>query len=218
MRPLAYLISVAIVCNVAGCAIAPRDDGLTPAEAVQAKRIEFQQADAGNRVRDDALEAYLGRTLAALDPHPTSPIVLYVIDDPTPQADLLANRVLRLRLSLLLALRSEDELLFVMAHELAHRDLDHLSARRGSGWNPAAAEREADGHAVATLRRLGRRASAGVELLARLSTDANDAAYRHALADRIEGLRRIEPDAPPQPLSEWPLDAILEPYRDGAER
>jgi hypothetical protein len=113
---------------------------------------------------------------------------IHVLDRPTPRADLLGGQVVVLHLGLLVRTRDEAELAFVLAHELAHRRLGHVAARRLADWDAQAAELAADRDAARTLQRLGYRVSAGSELLRRLLETSRSGAARELIEARIQAL------------------------------
>ena len=159
---------VGLATLLAGCAGAPRAPGdLTAWEAERIERLEAALAASPTRVRDPVLLDYLGELLRRLAP--AGAPRLYVVEASAPQADLLGARVLRLRTGLLAAVANEDELAFVLAHELAHDALGHTQARRQAGWDATRAELEADAAAAQALARLGYQAGAGRALLRRLA-------------------------------------------------
>lgn len=195
-----------MTCLLAGCTATPSTDGLTTWEAGRLDRLERALAASPERVGDASLLDYLEQLLRRLSPGITPPR-LYVIRGSAPQAELLGDRLLRVRTGLLAAVRSEDELAFVLAHELAHRELGHMGARRAADWDGAGAEREADAVALKRLTVLGYDRAAGRALLSRLAADP---AAHAALRDRIEAL----PDEPPAtPRASQAFERALAPYR-----
>lgn len=162
-------------------------DGLTRLEREELQRRERQLDTSPQRVRDAGLDAYLRRLLARLDPEAQA-LRIHVVDRPEPQADLLGGQAVVLRTGLLEQLRDEDELGFVLAHELAHRTLAHLAARRRRDWDARSAELAADRVAAQTLQRAGYRASAGPDLLRRLLDSTQDPDARELIEARISAL------------------------------
>jgi hypothetical protein len=152
---------------LAGCAVS--GGGLSAFEREQLERRERGLAMATQRVHDPATLAHLGGLLLRLDP--AARLRLYVLEHPAPQAELIGEQVLLVRTGLLDAVRSDDELAFVLAHELAHRALGHVAARRAAGWDAMAAEIAADARASARLGEIGLDAKAGAVLLGRLLPD-----------------------------------------------
>lgn len=188
--PLLLLIAVLS----AGCAGAPRTiGGPTAWESERLDHLEAQLASSPARVRDTALLGYLEQLLRRLATG--EPPRLYVIQAPGLQADLLGERLLRLRSGLLTAVADEAELAFVLAHELAHGELGHLAARREDGWDAARAERAADAAALRTLERLGYDAGAPRALLERLAARLPEG---QRLSDRVEALPRTSRGIPVQ--------------------
>lgn len=140
--------------------------GLTRFEREQLERRERGLAMSTQRVHDPAVLGRLVHWVGRIEPGAT--LRLYVIEHPAPQAELIGNEVLLVRTGLLAAVRSDDELAFVLAHELAHRALGHVAARRTPGWDARGAERAADRWAAARLQALGLDPAAGRTVLARL--------------------------------------------------
>lgn len=112
---------------------------------------------------DPDVVAWLGHRAAALAGD-KAPVVEVIVDDGI-QAELLPDGRLRLRTGLLLRARDEGEITFIIAHELAHAELDHFAQREQAGWDPVQAEHEADLRALDALRQMGLRADAGTSLL-----------------------------------------------------
>lgn len=184
---LSSLTLCAALCLAACAAVPPRPGGLTRWEQDRLQRLERGLAASPQRVRDARLERYLAQLLGRLDG--AQPVRLYVLRGTSAQAELLGGAVLRLRTGLLAAVQDEDELAFVLAHELAHRQLDHLAARRGPGWDAMQAELAADRAAQERLVALGYRRSAGLALLQRIAGRAEPPASS-LMQPRIEALRR----------------------------
>jgi predicted Zn-dependent protease len=195
---------------LAACAGVPSQPGeLTRWERDRLDRIERGLAASPLRVRDASLERYLAHLLGRLDAAP--PVRFYVLRGASVQADLLGGEVLRLRTGLLAGVRDEDELAFVLAHELSHRRLGHVAARRGPGWDAMQAELAADRAALERLVALGYRRSAGLALLQRIARQAGPPASS-LLQSRIEALR--ESAAPGEAAgSSTGVPPALRPYR-----
>lgn len=186
LPPMHRLCGAALLLALGGCAAAPGKASLEGRERLQIERIAQRLEHSPRRIDDPLLEARIMRVLARIDA--PAELRVFLLDLPSPQADVVGARLLTLRLGLLRALRNDDELAFVLAHELAHGTLGHVAARRREDWNAAAAERAADDLAQATLRGAGLRASAGAELLARLRDDVTAADARLAIAMRLTAL------------------------------
>lgn len=141
---------------------------------------------------DPAVEAWLQARADALSGG--EPVRIELLDGPLVQAELGADGTLRIWRGLLLRTRDEAEITFVIAHELAHRELGHFERRdAGAGWDPLEAEREADRAALESLRQMGLRADAATSLLSladgesRLDRDV-DAAALAQVGQRLEVL------------------------------
>ena len=170
-----------LVAALAGCA--GPGAGLTRLERERLEERERGLAMATQRVHDPATLERIATVLARIDAN--ARLRLYVIEHPAPQAELIGGEVLLVRSGLLEAVRSDDELAFVLAHEWAHAVLGHVGARRESGWDALAAEVAADAWATQALGRAGLRGEAGIELLARLAPTLPPEAQpvvRHRLA------------------------------------
>jgi hypothetical protein len=190
-RLLAAGLWLAIGAGLSGCVTNAVDDaGLTRMERAELQRREERLQASPRRVSDARLDAYLQRLLAGLEPQ-VEPLRIHVLDRPEPQADLLGGQVLLLRTGLLAQLHDEDELVFVLAHELAHRSLAHVAARRRTGWDARSAELAADRVALQTSQRAGYRASAGAGLLGRLLGSTRDPDARRLIQARIDALPRV---------------------------
>jgi predicted Zn-dependent protease len=106
------------------------------------------------------------RTLAG--EHPPS---VELWHSPATQATLYPNGHLTIRSALLLRLRDESEITFVLAHELAHHDLGHFMRRTEPDWDARAAEHQADLAAAQQLAQMGLRTDAGISLLTALEAE-----------------------------------------------
>ena len=211
MRLRTSCLLLLISAWLAGCAGAPRaGGGPTAWERERLDRLEAQLESSPRRVHDPDLLGYLERFLRRLATG--EPPRLYVIEAPAPQADLLGARLLRLRTGMLAAVATEDELAFVLAHELAHGELGHLAARRDAGWDAARAEREADAAALRTLARLRFDPGAPRALLERLAAGLPEG---DRLRDRIEALPQARLGVP---LAGSEFERALRPYRSGTAR
>lgn len=160
--------------------------GLTRAEREQLAQRERGLSMSTQRVHDAATLARITGLLARLAP--AAPPRLYVIEHPAPQAELIGGEILLVRSGLLEAARSDDEMAFVLAHELAHGALGHIAARRKPDWDASAAEIAADAWARQRVAAAGLEPQAGAALLARLLPDL-PAAAQPLVRRRLEVLR-----------------------------
>jgi hypothetical protein len=220
-RKLSPTLPACVAMLIAACATLPPAEGnLGRRETAELARLEAALRDSPQRICDPALEAWLADMLLRIDPEHGSDISLYLLDSPTLQADLVGERVLRVRLGLLLALINDGELTFVLAHELAHRSLGHVQARRGPHWDAQAAENAADRMAIDALARHGYAPSTASALLRRmlLQTSAKDA--RTQLHRRIDAIGALpsQGNSLPSPTPDPRFDALLLRYRDRADR
>jgi hypothetical protein len=211
------LILAGLASALGACApLPPAQDGLRPWEvaeiAYQAERLRRS----GQRVDDPALHAWLTELLERIDPAGAARLEVFVLDRPQRQVDLVGGRLLRVRTGLLRMLASEDELVFVLAHELAHRSLGHVVAQQQPGWDPDRAEIDADREAGAALARLGYSRDAGRALLVRLLGSVDERHDRARIEARITAMdatagrsARIVPD----PDRDARFEALLAPYR-----
>ena len=197
-----------------GCASAPSPELAARWERADLARVEHRLQRSPQRLRDAALERWLVQQLQRIDPEHGADLRLYLLDLPTPQIDLIGDEVLRLRLSLLLDLLDEAELIFLLAHELAHRDLGHSAARRAPGWDADAAEIAADATAAAALARLGYSPEHGAYLLLRMRERTQVSEARNLLQKRVDALHRLSltpTRGPPPP--DVRFFELLAPYR-----
>lgn len=211
MLRVALLASTALL---AACTtLSNLSGGLTQWEQDQLQRREARLAATPDRIRDEPLEHYLVELLGRIDPLAAN-LRVYLLDHPTPQAEIVGARLLIIRRGLLRALGNEDELAFVLAHEWAHYELDHIRARRNPRWDAATAERLADARAIAHVHRLGYRVLAGVELLERLSPALPDS-EQASVADRIRALRSLNLASEPiaEKRSTDHFDRLMAPHR-----
>lgn len=134
------------------------------------------------------------------------PVQVEIVDAARMQAELAPDGRLRVWRGLLLRTRDEAEITFVLAHEIAHRTLGHFARREaGTGWDPLAAEREADSAALDALRQMGLRADAATSLLSLAAAESalDPASDRDALAlvdQRLEVLWEQVGGAPPHAM------------------
>jgi hypothetical protein len=211
------LILAGFASALGACApLPPAQDGLRPWEVAEVARQSERLRRSAQRVDDPALHAWLTGLLERIDPAGASRIEVFVLDLPQPQVDLVGGRLLRVRTGLLRELASEDELVFVLAHELAHRSLGHVVAQQQPGWDPDRGEIDADREARAALGRLGYSPDAGRTLLARLLGGVEARRDRARIEARVAAMA-----APPSMPARTPGDtqedrrfeALLAPYR-----
>jgi hypothetical protein len=145
------------------------------------------------------------------------PVRVEVVDDARVQAEFAPDGQLRVWRGLLLRTRDEAEVTFVLAHEIAHRTLGHFVRRDGgAGWDPVAAEREADAAALDVLRQMGLRADASTSLLSLVAGEAArdpdaDAAALALVEQRLEVLWEQVAGAPPHAMrGDDPWRALLD--------
>ena len=170
-------LPLVLLALLAGCAA---QGGLTAWEAEQLDRRERAIAASTQRVFDAALDARIAGLVGRIAPGLAMRV--YVVQAPAPQAEVIGGQVLLVRTGLLEAAASDDELAFVLAHELAHAALGHVAARREPAWDAEAGERAADAWALERTRRLGFDPAAAVNQLRRL-------------ARRLEGTDRASVEA-----------------------
>ncbi len=168
-------------------------------------------ATPADRLDDPALGAALGDLLCKLEPR-CGLLHLHVIDNAAEQAHMLADGRLLFSLGLLLATDGEDEIAFVLAHELAHRRLRHSPLAAPAQRLPM--EIAADRAARARLIELGWRADAGTRLLSRLlererQRDADGGALDASITQlraRLEALGEpsvVPAHRPTPPAHDW---------------
>jgi len=140
---------------------------------------------------DPAIVAWLGARVSALA-GASAPSVEVIVDDGI-QAELLPDGRLRIRTALLLRARDEAEITFIIAHELAHAELDHFAKRALPDFDPLLAEHDADLRALGALRQMGLRADAGTSLLSAIDAELglipdSDPSVRPVIAERLSRL------------------------------
>ncbi len=157
---------------------------------------------------DPEVFAWLENRAAALA-GASAPSVEVIVDDGI-QAELLPDGRLRIRTALLLRARDEAEITFVIAHELAHAELDHFRQRELPDWDPLLAEHAADLRALDTLRQMGLRADAGTSLLSAIDAELglipdSDPRVRAVIAERLSRLWEFSTvsDHPPRMGDGW---------------
>lgn len=159
--------------------------------------------------RDAALEGYLDRRLA--DIAPAGPAAASVLmRAPGLRAEWREPGAVLVWTDLLLRVADDDELAFLLAHELGHASLGHVATASGAGAPDPALEREADQWARDRVVAMGYRDDAGITLLEALATElAGDparAAARDAIAFRLAAMRDRAPATAspgPAPPGKW---------------
>jgi hypothetical protein len=204
-------LALSVLAGVLGaCAPLPPADGpLRPWQVAELDRQAERLERSPRTIRDPALVAWIVERLRLIDPEHGPTLRVFVLDDPATQADLVGGKLLRVRAGLLRELRDEPELLFVLAHEVAHRRLGHVAARESPNWDAIGAEIEADRVARQSLRSMGLAPDTGQALLQRL------AAGLKRTEDLATIRRRIDALASPQPATPSDVD---EPYRTDPAR
>lgn len=186
IRTLRWLLPALLL---AACAAPePRNGPDAFARHALAKR-EQALAASSERRRDPQREAQLRRLLCEADAERCGTLRLYLLERASPVVDLSEDGVLRVFLPVFRYLADEDELAFVLAHELAHLALGHFDAMRRPGWDAIDAEIKADAWARLRLAENGRDDCAGARLLPRLAPARElKPAEREALARRLEAM------------------------------
>lgn len=164
---------------------------------------------APDALRDPPLERYLDQRLAAIAPAgPAAASVL--VRAPGLRAEWREPGAILLSTDLLLRVVDDDELAFLLAHELGHARLGHVASASGAGMPDPALERQADRWARDRIAAMGHRDDAGVTLLQALATelagDPERSPVRDAIESRLAAMRalptaRAPPD--PAPAGEW---------------
>lgn len=220
-RPLRFAAhaigTVLLASAIPACAPLPPADGpLRPWQVSDVQRYAARLEASPSNVDDPELVAWIRSLLYRIDREHGTQLQVFVIDQAAPQADLVGGRLLRLRTGLLRELDSEQELLFVLAHELAHRRLGHVAERATPDWDPVAAEIAADLDARRCLRSLGLDGDVGRNLLERLATRLQRADDLATIRRRIDALAvpSDEPDAvEPYRLDPLRFTRLLARYR-----
>lgn len=218
MRAPRYLSFVACPALAACAALPPAEGPLRPWQVQELREHAARLRASEHYVEDAALYAYVREWLARIDPVAANQVQLVVLDLHQTQADVVAGRLLRLHVGLLRAMDSEAELVFVLAHELAHVALGHTALQLQGRLDTEAAEIAADASAQQALRRLGLDAHAGVGLLNRLQRLAGNDPQVGERARLGARLRALAPQLPqvclfPAAGDRARFEAILAPYR-----
>lgn len=178
--------------TLSGCAGAPgrTADGR---DGRQLARREQRVADGAIGSRDHGAESAIAAELCQIDADSCTAIRVYVIDRPEAQARLWPNDMLIITSGLLhlidaagsqAAAEPGDMRRFALAHELAHRQLDHFGQRGRPGWDADAAERAADRHAIEALNTARKSPDAGIQLLQAIIGKGDE---DERSADRLRG-------------------------------
>jgi hypothetical protein len=161
-------------------------------------------------LEDPALQAYAQDLVCRIAPRCADHPVL-LVDLPEPQAEALPDGRIAVRKGLLLAVQEEAELVFVLAHEIAHRRLGHRAPATLEARLPL--ELEADAAALQTLRRLGYPADAGSRLIMRIRPERIDSERHRIALEQIEARIAALPAVSQRPARPGPLDELLQKHR-----
>jgi predicted Zn-dependent protease len=160
---------------------------------------------------DPALHAHLQELACRLVLRCAEAGVL-LVDSREPQAELLPDGRIALRLGLLLAVEEEAELVFVLAHEIAHRQLGHRAPHALQARLPL--ELQADAAALQALRMLGYPEDAGHRLIARLAPHTVASGHATIAREQLDARLAALPagsDREPEPDPRW--ERLIAPYR-----
>jgi hypothetical protein len=159
-------------------------------------------------LRDPPLERYFDQRLAAIAPAgPAAGSVL--MRPPGMRAEWREPGAVMLWTDLLLRVVDDDELGFVLAHELGHAALGHVATTLSAGAADPALELEADRWARDRTVAMGHRPDAGITLLLALATELERVPARatvHAGIElRLEAMRAwpTAGSAAAAPPGEW---------------
>ncbi len=145
------------------------------------------------RLDDPPLQQYVQELVCRLA-SPCGEYEVLLVDARSAQAELLDDGRLAIRLGLLLAVEEEAELVFVLAHEIAHRQLGHRPPAMLEQRLPL--ELAADEVAVQKLVELGYPQDAGYRLIDRLraahGVETASPAAREQIERRLQALPRGE--------------------------
>lgn len=135
-------------------------------------------------LRDAPLERYLDQRLAAIAPAgPASASVL--MRPPGMRAEWREPGAVLLWIDLLLRVVDDDELSFVLAHELGHAALGHVASTAGAGAAGPLLEQQADRWARDRIVAMGYRHDAGITLLRALAEELGDDPARKSVRTDI---------------------------------
>ena len=167
-----------------------------------ASKLEEQIKYSPKRVKDTEMENYFEQLTCRISPEYCNDIRVYIMDNPYFNAFMMPNGVMVIWTGLLLRAQSENQIAFVLAHEIGHYVKQHSIQSYRSLKNtenflliaiavaPAASilgsfaaagsllkysrdlEREADLYSIQTLLRLGFNPGSGAELFQLLEQEA----------------------------------------------
>jgi hypothetical protein len=161
-------------------------------------------------LEDPALQAYAQDLVCRIAPrcadHP-----VFLVDMPEAQAEALPDGRIALRKGLLLAVEEEAELVFVLAHEIAHRRLGHRAPASLNARLPL--ELEADAAALQTLQRLGYPADAGTRLITRIRPERIDSERHRIAIEQIEARVAALPAITERSAHPGPLQVLMRSHR-----
>jgi predicted Zn-dependent protease len=166
-------------------------------------------------LEDPALQAYAQDLVCRIAPRCTDHPVL-LVDMPEAQAEALPDGRIALRKGLLLAVEEEAELVFVLAHEIAHRQLGHRAPRTLEARLPL--ELQADAVALRTLVRLGYPPDAGTRLITRIRPERIDSERHRIALEQIEARVSALPAPSSRAAQSGPLDDLLRRHRNVPQR
>jgi len=135
-------------------------------------------------LRDPPLERYFDQRLAAIAPAgPAAASVL--MRPPGMRAEWRQPGAVLLWIDLLLRVVDDDELSFVLAHELGHAALGHAATTVGAGAAGSLLEQQADRWARDRIVAMGFRRDAGITLLRALAEELGEDPARTAVHAEI---------------------------------
>jgi predicted Zn-dependent protease len=161
-------------------------------------------------LEDPELQVYAQALVCRIAPRCADHPVL-LVDMPEPQAEALPDGRIAVRKGLLLAVEEEAELVFVLAHEIAHRQLGHRAPRTLEARLPL--ELEADAVALRTLGRLGYPPDAGSRLITRIRPERIDNKRHRIALEQIDARLAALPAPSSRAAQPGPLDDLLRRHR-----
>jgi predicted Zn-dependent protease len=164
-------------------------------------------------LHDPPLQAHVQDLVCRLVTGPCAAFPVLLVDRRETQAEVLPDGRVALRLGLLMAVKEEAELVFVLAHEIAHRQLGHRAPRDFRDRLPL--ELAADAVALEALGRLGYPEDAGHRLIARLTPAMLQAPEQEHMAQaQIEArLAALPRGSDRQPAADARLQMLLRAHR-----